>query len=119
MNNITMHPSKFLIWETGEEEFYNTKHEEEFLYIEGGRELEQAVQGGDGVSLSGGIKHPAGWVSVLPALDGPALAVGLDWISKGPFQLWGFCDSVIQWAQKTYQLDNTIHVTDYKLLEEK
>lgn len=67
--------------ETGEEEIYNTKHEEEFFYIEGGRELEQAAQGRDGVSLSGGNKHPPGPVSLLPALDGPAFAGGLDWIS--------------------------------------
>lgn len=35
----------------------SSHHEKEFLYIEGGKALEQAVQGNDGISLSGDIQE--------------------------------------------------------------
>lgn len=68
------------------------------------RELVQVAQGGDGVSLSGGIKHPPGQVSVLPALDGPALAGRLDWIS--PEVTSNSKDSVILWYSGLRRLAN-------------
>ncbi|PKU44304.1 hypothetical protein llap_5391 [Limosa lapponica baueri] len=51
-------------------------HEEELLYFEGGRALEEAAQGGGGISFSGDIQTPPGHVPVQPALGGPALAGG-------------------------------------------
>ena len=40
--------------------------------------LEQAAQGGCGVSFSGDIQDPPGQVPVQPAVGDPALAGGLD-----------------------------------------
>ena len=71
-------------------------NEEEFLYSEGDGALEQAAQGGCGVSFSGDIQ----WISpgqgpVQPAVGDPASAGGLDWMThRGPFQPLPFCDSV-------------------------
>jgi len=69
---------------------------EELLYFEGNRAVEQAAQGGCGVSFSGDIQDPPGWGPVRPALGDPALAGWLDqMITGGPFQPLPFCDSVI------------------------
>lgn len=50
------------------------QHQEELLYGESGRALAQAAQRGHGVSLSGVIPKPPGYVSVSPALCDPSLA---------------------------------------------
>jgi len=67
--------------------------EEELLPSEGDGALEQAAQGGGGVSFSGDIQAPPGQGPVQPALGDPALAGGLDWVThRGPFQPRTFCD---------------------------
>jgi len=43
--------------------------------------LEQAAQGGCGVSFSGDIQEPPGQGPVQPAVGDPALAGGLDWVT--------------------------------------
>ena len=53
-------------------------HEEELLPSEGDGALEQAAQGGCGVSFSGDIQDPPGRGSVQPAVGDPASAGGLD-----------------------------------------
>ena len=55
-----------------------SEHEEEFLPSEGDRALEQAAQGGCGVSFSGDIQDPPGQGPVQPAVGDPASAGGLD-----------------------------------------
>ena len=63
---------------------------------EGDGALEQAAQGGCGVSFSGDIQDPPGQVPVQPAVGDPASAGGLDWMThRGPFQPLPFCSSVI------------------------
>ncbi|KAJ7417875.1 hypothetical protein BTVI_31140 [Pitangus sulphuratus] len=54
--------------------------EEELLYIEEGRVLEQAAHRGHGVSLSGDIQNPPGHIPVSPAPGDSAFAggIGLD-----------------------------------------
>ena len=54
------------------------EHEEELLHSEGDGTLEQAAEGGCGVSFSGDILDPPGRGPVQPALGDPALAGGLD-----------------------------------------
>lgn len=52
----------------------------------GGRALEQADQGGRGVSLSEGIPNPPGRVNAAPVRGDPALTEGLTrLISRGLF----------------------------------
>ena len=66
------------------------------IHSEGDRALEQAAQGGCGVSFSGDIPNPPGQGPVQPAVGDPALAGGLDWVThRGPFQPPTLCDSVI------------------------
>jgi len=55
-----------------------SEHEEELLHSEGDRALEQAAQGGCGVSFFRDIQEPPGQGPVQPALGHPALAGGLD-----------------------------------------
>ena len=54
------------------------EHEEEFPHSEGDRALEQAAQGGCGVSFSGEIQDAPRRGSVQPAVGDPASAGGLD-----------------------------------------
>jgi len=54
------------------------EHEEEFLPSEGDGTLEQAAQGGDGVSFSGDTQDPPGQGPLQPTVGDPALAGGLD-----------------------------------------
>ena len=70
-----------------------TEAEEELLPSEGDGALDQAAQGGCGVSLSGDIQTQPGRGPVQPALGDPASAGGLDWvIPRGPFQPLTFCE---------------------------
>ena len=55
-----------------------SEHEGELLPSEGDGALEQAAQGGCGVSFSGDIQDPPGRGAVQPALGDPASAGGLD-----------------------------------------
>ena len=52
------------------------EHEEELLPSEGDGALDQAAQGGCGVSFSGDIQDPPGQGPVQPALGDPAWAGG-------------------------------------------
>ena len=83
-------------WAQTEAEEVPSEREEELLPSEGDGALEQAAQGGCGVSFSGDIQDLSGRGPVQPALGDPALARGLDWVThRGPFQPQAFCDSVI------------------------
>ena len=55
-----------------------SEHEEELLPSEGDGALEQAAQGGGGVSFSVDIQDPRGRGPVQPAVGDPASAGGLD-----------------------------------------
>jgi len=57
---------------------FPSEHEEELPHSEGDEALEQAAQGGCGVSFSGDIQAPPGQGPVQPALGEPASAGGLD-----------------------------------------
>jgi len=73
-----------------------SEHEEELLPSEGDGALEQAAQGGCGVSPSGDVQDPPGQGPVQPAVGDPASAGGFNWMThRGPFQPQTFCDSVI------------------------
>ena len=64
-------------WAQTEAQEVPSEHEEE-LTSEGNGALEQAAQGGYGVSFSGNIQDPPRRGPVQPALGDPALAGGLD-----------------------------------------
>ena len=55
-----------------------SEHEEELLPSEGDGALEQAAQGGCGVSFSRDIENPPGQGPLQPAVDELALAGALD-----------------------------------------
>ena len=57
-------------------ESLNSEHDEELLSSEGDGALEQAAQGGCGVSFSGDIQDPPGQGPVQPAVGDPASAGG-------------------------------------------
>ena len=61
-------------WAQTEAQEVLSEHEEEFH--EGDGALEQAAQGGCGVSFSGDIQDPSGQGPVQPAVGDPALAGG-------------------------------------------
>ena len=63
-------------WAQTEAQEVPSEYEEEFLPSEGDKALEQAAQGGCGVSFSGDIQDPPGLVQ--PAVGDPASAGGLD-----------------------------------------
>jgi len=80
-------------WAQTEAEEVPAEHEEELLPSEGIRALEQAAQGGCGVSFSGDIQELPGRGPVQPAVGDPASAGGLDWMThRGLFQPQTFCD---------------------------
>jgi len=83
-------------WAQTEEQEVPSEHEEEFLPSDGDGALEEAAQGGSGVSFSGDIQDPPGQGPVQPAVGDPALAGGLDQMTyRGPFQPRTFCVSVV------------------------
>ena len=63
-------------WAQTEAEEVPAEHGEELLHSEGDGALEQAAQGGCGVSLSGDIQNPPGQGPVQPAVGDPASAGG-------------------------------------------
>ena len=65
-------------WAQTEAQEVPSEHEEELLYSEGDGALEQAAQGGCGVSFSGDIPDPPGQGPVQPAVGDPTLAGVLD-----------------------------------------
>ena len=83
-------------WAQTEAQEVPSAHEEEFLPSEGDGALEQAAQGGCGVSFSGDIQDPPEQDPLQPPVGDPASAGGLDYMThRGPFQPLPFCDSVI------------------------
>ena len=83
-------------WAQTEAQEVPSEQGEELLPSEGDGALEQAAQGGCGVSFSGDIQDAPGRGPVQPAVGDPALAGGLDYMThRGPFQPLPFCDSVI------------------------
>ena len=65
-------------WAQTEAEEVPSECEEEFLLSEGDVALEQAAQGGCGVSFSGDIQDPPGQGPLQPFAGDPASAGGLD-----------------------------------------
>jgi len=65
-------------WAQTEAQEVPSEHEEEFVPSEGDGALEQAAQGGCGVSFSGDIQDLPGQVPLQPTVGDPALAGGLD-----------------------------------------
>ena len=84
-------------WAQTEAQEVPSEDKEELLHFEGDGALEQAAQGGCGVSFSGDNQAPPGRGAVQPALGDPASAgVGLDDPQRSlstPTML-RFCDSV-------------------------
>ena len=91
-------------WAQTEGQEVPSEHEEELLYFEGDRALEQVAQGGCGFSFSQHIQDPPGQPAVQPAVGDLAQAWALDqMIHRGPFQLLTFCDSVFYTVKQTLQ----------------
>ena len=65
-------------WAQTEAQEVPSEHEEELLPSEGDGALEQAAQGGCGVSFSGDVQDLPGQDPVQPAVGDPASAGGLD-----------------------------------------
>ena len=65
-------------WAQTEAQDVPSEHEEELFPSEGDGALEQAAQGGCGVSFSGDIQDPPGQGPVQPAVGDPTSAGGLD-----------------------------------------
>ena len=65
-------------WAQTEAQEVPSEHEKEQLPSEGDGALEQAAQGGGGVSFSGDIQDPPGQGPVQPAVGNPASARELD-----------------------------------------
>ena len=65
-------------WALSEAQEVPSEQEEELLPSEGDGALEQAAQGGCGVSFSGDIQDPPGQGPVQPAVGDAAWAGGLD-----------------------------------------
>jgi len=65
-------------WAQTEAQEVLSEHEEELLPSEVDGALEQAAQGGCGVSFSGDIQDPPGQVPLQPAVGDPASVGGLD-----------------------------------------
>ena len=63
-------------WAQTEAEEVPAEHEEELLPSEGDGALEQAAQGGCGVSFSGDIQDPPGQCPLQPTVGDPASAGG-------------------------------------------
>jgi len=68
-------------WAQTQSEEAPAEDEEDLLPSEGDGALEQAAQGGCGVSFSGDIPDPPGRGPVQPALGDPASAGWLDWVT--------------------------------------
>jgi len=65
-------------WARTEAQEVPSEHEEELLHSEGNGALEQAAQGGCGVSFSGDVQDPPGQGPMQPTLGDPSSAGGLD-----------------------------------------
>jgi len=65
-------------WAQTEAQEVPFEREKELLHSEGDRVLEQAAQGGCGVSFSGDIQDLPGQGPVQPAVGDPTLTGGLD-----------------------------------------
>jgi len=68
----------FLLWLNHDFVLRKNYHEEELLPSEGDGALEQAAQGGFGVSFSGDIQDPPGQGPLQSTVGDPASAGGLD-----------------------------------------
>ena len=84
-------------WAQTEAQEVPSEYEEDFLPSEGDGALEQAVQGGCGVSFSGDIQDPPGQGPVQPAVGDLASAGGWTrWpteVPSNPDILW-FCEKL-------------------------
>ena len=73
---ISLTPANLASWAQTEAQEVPSEHEEELLPSEGDGALEQAAQGGCGVSFSGDTQDPPGQGPVQAAVGDPASADG-------------------------------------------